>query len=83
MLEAVVRDWADRFGLTMAEEDLLVTAVLRATSSRERLAEARGVSNDTVKAQVRAILRRTGMGALSEVSLFITREALRRVLGGP
>lgn len=78
-----MRDWADRFGMTMAEEELLMSAVLRATSARERLAAVQGVSNDTVKAHVRAILRRTGLSSLSEVSLFITREALRRVLGGP
>ncbi len=72
----VVIDWAGHFKLTGPEETLLLEATTRGTADRDVLARARRVTTDTIKSQVRSVLRRTGAPTLAHASLCIFSEAL-------
>jgi DNA-binding NarL/FixJ family response regulator len=65
-----------RHGLTPAESRIVRAAVECAT--REALSETLGLSFNTVKTQVHAVLARTGAASLEELVAPIRRVALRR-----
>jgi DNA-binding NarL/FixJ family response regulator len=58
-------------GLTEAERDIV--RHLRAGSSNEQIARARGTSERTVAKQVSALLRKLGVGSRVEVALWDER----------
>lgn len=73
--DAVLR-YAVRYNLTAPERTLLLEASMRGTADRGVLARVRRVSADTVKSQVRSLLRRTGAPTLAHAALCVFSEAL-------
>lgn len=75
-LDDLVATVIARHGLTPAESRIVHAAVECAT--REAISEALGVSFNTVKTHVQAVLVRTGAASLEELVAPIRRVALRR-----
>jgi DNA-binding NarL/FixJ family response regulator len=71
-LETGALDWGTRYGLTMAEVDLLIGAALG--EDRETLAMRRNSSLGTVKVQIGSLLRKTGDRSVLEAATRLLRE---------
>ena len=72
---AVIEDWGTRCDLSAAERNILLRATLG--ESRGAIAAARDVSLQTLKTQVKAMLRKTGSDSLQVA----VAEVLREVAG--
>ena len=74
-LSSVASDWAERYGLSGTELEILILAAHG--SSREALARDRHVTVNTIKRQIFTLLRKTGDASL----LHAVTRLLREVLG--
>lgn len=60
-----VVDWSERYGLSPAAFDVLLTVAMRPSVDREMLARARRIPPETIKSHARAACRRTGTKSLA------------------
>jgi two-component system response regulator DevR len=74
-LAPALRLWAARYGLSDAETDLLRRTALG--ESKGRIAEARGVSRETIKTQVATLLDKTGDESLQAAAGRLLRDVAR------
>jgi DNA-binding NarL/FixJ family response regulator len=72
-LETVARRWADRYGLSPAETDVLIGAALG--EDRETIARRRESTLGTVKSQVEKLIDKTGDLGLLEAANRLLRES--------
>jgi len=76
LVRAAVEEWRERYELTDAVADVLGLAA--AGASRAELHELRGVSEETIKKQVRSLITATGDATLEAAVSRLLREAMPR-----
>jgi DNA-binding NarL/FixJ family response regulator len=68
----IADSWRERYGLSGAERDVLARAA--AGESYDEMASGRGSSPETVRTQVRALLKKTGHDSLQVLASEVLRE---------
>lgn len=79
-LSPSVGSLVDLFGLTLAEAQVAIA--LAGGSTAEAVAQARGVSAETVRSQIRTLLRKTGTSGLREFERIMALTATMQVTAG-
>jgi DNA-binding CsgD family transcriptional regulator len=75
--QEVIEDWFDRWNLTPSERDVALFAV-KGMTNRE-IAELRGKSEATVKVQMNAVLRKSGVSNRAQLMSFFVDELIGTV----
>lgn len=73
LLEDVLEQWRRTFKLSPAHSKVLAFACTSSSSVRD-IALALGISENTVKTHIRALLQRTGSPSLGDAALRVLRE---------
>lgn len=81
LLATVVNAWTRAFDLSDAEALVLHDIARRPRIERAQLARVQGISEQTIKSHVRALLRRTGAPSTAHLVYCIQREALLLAIG--